>query len=660
MSKRLAQRVLVIGWDAADWRVIDPLLEQGKMPALQQLIDNGVRGNLATIQPALSPMLWSSIATGKRADKHGIHGFVEPKPDGSGVRPVSSTSRHGKAVWNIAHQNNLKSMIVSWYASHPAEPIDGAVVSERFFASTEDQIEHAVSPAGMQEELSQFRVAASEITAQDLVAFVPKLAETTNEDSKRLHDLAKILAHCASVQAISTHLMLKTQDWDLAALFFDGLDHLGHCFMPYHPPHRPGVQEREYELFKDVVTGGYRFFDMMLEAILAHAGKDTTVVLVSDHGFKSDALRPEGDGWEKPVDWHRQMGIAVASGPGIESGGTLYGASVLDVTPTVLHLLGLSVGRDMDGRPWLEIMDPPTPAKQLDSWDEVEGDAGLHREELREDPESALAMMQQLVELGYVAPLSEDNETTIKQTLRDNRINFILSLFGSNRVETARPIVEELLEEYPDDALILSVASRLALAERNVDEIRRHAQRSEAIDGRNTTVLVLLVEAAMIEEDYELAVSLLHEIIDSFAGGVTIPAIYCRLGDALSLQARFDEAEKSYREILDIDADHAPGWLGLAKIALQRDNAEEAIDHASHAASLIHVFPEAHLRLGEALAAAGRNEDAVTALEVCASQAPRMPKCIALLAKLKRQLGHEDAELFESRAKAISLINRGY
>jgi cytochrome c-type biogenesis protein CcmH/NrfG len=76
--------------------------------------------------------------------------------------------------------------------------------------------------------------------------------------------------------------------------------------------------------------------------------------------------------------------------------------------------------------------------------------------------------------------------------------------------------------------------------------------------------------------------------------------------------------------------------------------------------SLLHVYPEAHLRLGEALLAANRVEDAVTALEVCAMLSPGMPKCINLLAKLKRQLGHNDADLYIMRAKAIRLLNRGY
>ncbi|MEI9959840.1 MAG: alkaline phosphatase family protein [Limisphaerales bacterium] len=96
---RPSRRVLLIGWDAADWQFIDSLIERGLMPTLASLRARSVWGNLATLQPILSPMLWTSIATGKRPDKHGILGFVEPLPDGSGVRPVSSTSRRCKAIW---------------------------------------------------------------------------------------------------------------------------------------------------------------------------------------------------------------------------------------------------------------------------------------------------------------------------------------------------------------------------------------------------------------------------------------------------------------------------------------------------------------------------------------------------------------------------------
>ena len=91
MSGTLARKILLIGWDAADWKIITPLIDQGLMPTMEKLVNGGVMGNLATLSPVLSPMLWNSIATGKRADKHGIYGFIEPKPD----RPIHILTVYG-------------------------------------------------------------------------------------------------------------------------------------------------------------------------------------------------------------------------------------------------------------------------------------------------------------------------------------------------------------------------------------------------------------------------------------------------------------------------------------------------------------------------------------------------------------------------------------
>ena len=67
----MKQKVLLIGWDAADWKIINPLLDAGELPALEKLINNGVIGSLATLDPPISPMLWTSIATGKKLTNTG-------------------------------------------------------------------------------------------------------------------------------------------------------------------------------------------------------------------------------------------------------------------------------------------------------------------------------------------------------------------------------------------------------------------------------------------------------------------------------------------------------------------------------------------------------------------------------------------------------------
>lgn len=95
------RKVLLIGWDAADWKVIHPLMDAGKMPALKHLVETGSSGNLASLDPPMSPIMWTSIATGMTADKHGVLGFTQPRADGKGVQPVLASSRKVKALWNI-------------------------------------------------------------------------------------------------------------------------------------------------------------------------------------------------------------------------------------------------------------------------------------------------------------------------------------------------------------------------------------------------------------------------------------------------------------------------------------------------------------------------------------------------------------------------------
>ena len=156
------KRVLLVGWDGADWKVINPMLDAGKMPNLSRIVENGVIGSLATLYPALSPMLWTTIATGKRPFKHGILGFSEPAP-GGGVRPITNLSRTTRAIWNITTLLNLPSNVVGWWPSHPAEPILGCMVSDHYHKAVDQKekpwpmIPGAVHPERIVENLATVR-----------------------------------------------------------------------------------------------------------------------------------------------------------------------------------------------------------------------------------------------------------------------------------------------------------------------------------------------------------------------------------------------------------------------------------------------------------------------------------------------------------------------
>ena len=161
MHKR---RVLVVGWDAADWKVIEPLMASGHMPHLAGLVDRGVMGNIATLQPVLSPMLWTSIATGKRPYKHGVLGFSEVVAKTGAVRPVSSQSRRTKAIWNILHQEGLACHVIGWWPSQPVEPVRGVMVSNHFHVASAPPgapwpvPRTAVHPPELAAELAELRI----------------------------------------------------------------------------------------------------------------------------------------------------------------------------------------------------------------------------------------------------------------------------------------------------------------------------------------------------------------------------------------------------------------------------------------------------------------------------------------------------------------------
>ncbi len=452
------RKVLLIGWDAGDWRAIRPLLDQGKMPNLARWLETASSGNIATLHPVLSPMLWTSIATGKRPFKHGIHGFTEPTPDGKGIRPITNLSRKTKAIWNVMTQVGKKSIVVGWWPSSPAEPIDGVMVSNHYQRAVGPRNKPwpmapgTVHPERLIEPLKEFRFHPGELRGEHIAPFVPNFAKIDQRKDKRLVSLAKIIADATSIHGAATALM-QLEPWDFMAVYYDAVDHFGHGFMKYHPPRQEWISEEDFELYQHVIEAGYRFHDTMLGVLLKLAGPETTVILMSDHGFHPDHLRPRSIPAEPagPAIEHREFGILVASGPGIRKGETIYGASVLDVAPTILTAFGLPIGADIDGKPLVTIFEDPPEVEVIPSWDEVEGESGMHPPDKRMDATENAEAIKQLVALGYIEEPSEDQDKAVRECVRELRYNLAQSYTDANRYVEAALILEELWTEWPDE-----------------------------------------------------------------------------------------------------------------------------------------------------------------------------------------------------------------
>ena len=471
---KISRKTLLIGWDAADWKVMSPLMEAGRMPNLARLVERGVMGNLATLQPVLSPMLWTSIATGKRAYKHGILGFIEPTPDGGAVQPVSQLSRTTKAIWNILNQCGYRCGVVGWWPSHPVEPINGVMVSNHYHHAVGPPerpwplLPGAVHPERLADILAELRFNPNELVPEEVLPFVPRALEIDQGKDRRLASMMKILAECVSIHNAATWL-LQNEEWDFFAVYFDAIDHFSHGFMKYHPPRQDWISERDFELYSGVVNAGYEFHDRMLGTLLGLVDDDTTVVMCSDHGFHSDHLRPRRIPREPagPAVEHRDLGMVVIAGPDIRKDELLHGANLLDITPTLLTMYGLPIGDDMDGKPLLQAFESPPAITRIPSWDEVPGDDGRHGEALRQDPLAAKAALDQLVALGYVEDLGDNAGQAAARAAREMRYNLARSFMNADRYPEAIPILRELRAAEPDETRF---GTQLAMCYRAVGE----------------------------------------------------------------------------------------------------------------------------------------------------------------------------------------------
>src|SRR5262249_6761859 len=148
--------------------------------------------------------------------------------------------------------------------------------------------------------------------------FIPHGNEIDQEKDPLFATLVKTICECSSIQSCATELMVRER-WDFMAVYFDAIDHFCHAFMKYHPPRREWISEGDFRMYQNVVSAGYAYHDLMLARLVELAGDETTIILMSDHGFHPDQLRPTAIPSEPagPAAEHREFGIFAITGPGI-------------------------------------------------------------------------------------------------------------------------------------------------------------------------------------------------------------------------------------------------------------------------------------------------------------------------------------------------------
>jgi len=303
-AEALRRNIVILGLDGISWRIVEPLIEQGRLPNLQRLIEQGARATLVDEPPLDSAKIWTTIATGRHPAAHGLDKRVYRSPDSADPIPVNSTLRRTKALWNQFSDLGRTVGFVNWFVSWPAERVNGFVVSDRARFS----VSHAVYPEVLGQGRERFLATESDL-AQDSSAFadrVRELRETLRAGNYPARNEVERQEFAALVKRLEEVYfndcffrnyglaLYREHRPNLFALYFHGPDAISHAFYKFHfPEESVGVTAEQRQVIGDTLEAIYCFHDRTLGELMQAAEPDTTWAVLSDHGFQAQPVELE-------------------------------------------------------------------------------------------------------------------------------------------------------------------------------------------------------------------------------------------------------------------------------------------------------------------------------------------------------------------------------
>jgi arylsulfatase A-like enzyme len=319
------------------------------------------------------------------------------------TRIVESRDRRTNALWNILSEAGWSTGFANWWASFPAEIVNGYVVSDHFAFALRPYRERGfeyikdgpgrVYPDSLMgrlipllarpEDLAEadlerfFRADPGDLEAVRSIADWEKPTDGATGATVQPNEFylgAFLLPYLEDVSATRRTIALETEyEPDLLGFYVRGIDDIEHHFWHFREPGAfpaGSIPKEQLEKFGGLIEAYYAFTDSLLGEVIRSLDSETTILVVSDHGQVASGRIP----WSGThfLD-DAPPGIFVAAGPGIRHGESVAGASVYDIAPTILHALGFPTAEDQRGRALTEIFTPEfeaaTPKRTIPSYD---------------------------------------------------------------------------------------------------------------------------------------------------------------------------------------------------------------------------------------------------------------------------------------------------
>lgn len=584
-------RVAIVAVEAADWRVIDGLVAAGRLPAFARLKRGAAFGTLKSEPPLLAPVAWTTVATGRPPEDHGVLDSMVDVGGGSQV-PVHGGARRVKAVWEIWSEASRRVLVVGWPVTWPADRVNGIIVSDRVAAGADlvDPDARLVHPPGVLEWVSRRLVAPGTIGTDALSRFAP--APSPSREAARLQAAVAAARSWRGVLAGA----FEQAEPDLVAVHLDLVDAVSHLVV------------RDRSRGETAIAAAYEEVDVAISELAGRMPATALVVVLSAYGFHApDAGIREDPSAPLPVSaaWHRPYGIFAVATAGVIAGALepsspspLGVISALDVLPSVLARAGLPVAADMPGRvlPRLAGGAAPTRVASYGSRAPAEG---------RHPPADPTALAR--VHLAEILCRRGDHRGGLRE-------------------------LAAALRQDPLEGRVLLSTARCQSAAGRPDEALRVYERLLAAKGASIEAQAIALLEATALDLKSGRVSAALERVDRAPGTLDrAPEALIARADATEAEGRRGAAERLYRRALDA----APSDGAAARRLVELLAADGRADTARMlAARLAQTYPSSpqHLALvGRASLAAKRPAEAARWFELALNLAPDDPELLALL-----------------------------
>ncbi|NOR15446.1 MAG: hypothetical protein GQ544_07065 [Candidatus Aminicenantes bacterium] len=261
-------KVFIFGIDGATWDVLNPLIQNGSMPNLRRLIEDGIKGTLHSSIPPDTATAWTTFQTGVNPGKHGIFAFNQYTPGTYRPTFINSEKILLDTIWQVISQNDRRVIILNVPVTYPPYRVNGSMVTGLLTPSLKS---HFTYPEELAHDILDFEADYTIITTQQvfnrtsLQNFVDKLIYTEHKRTRVMR------------------FLLAKKEWDVAMIHFQSTDPLQHAVYCYLDQTHPLYDQKKHNL----VTKLYRSIDDNIGQLMEDLLPETLKIILSDHGFTS-------------------------------------------------------------------------------------------------------------------------------------------------------------------------------------------------------------------------------------------------------------------------------------------------------------------------------------------------------------------------------------